>query len=399
MNTVEIGKFIKEHLKQKGYTQDNLAEYLGISKQAVSQNLSGKSSFEVSNLMMIAEYLDVTVDDLLYAGEKRETLLSKYYNQILEKLKVDKVPEQPDSQGKTLLDYCVEDNNLDKFNFFYSNRLIVDTLYNNLKFISFLIKNEEIKVLQSYVTTPVKDEYGKIINFTSHQIEIPSLEGKRISYDSCKTYPFYANLSEPEKKYVDTVLLCKNEELLGLIPDLSTTRTNRGSLTKLVLIAIEKDILPILKYYIKRNDFRVDQSLYSMCITYKSFKCAKFLYDNYDLKTVENLLKIDDREYIQEKISSMKLNQHQMSKGLIEAVKAKDLIAVKALTNLVDKNAINLALEEVDFTESLDIAKVLLNAGAVFNIVNAYDSSHRIELPSVTSAVKYLLGKLDEKDK
>lgn len=77
MNTVEIGKFIKEHLKIKGYTQDNLADYLGISKQAVSQNLSGKSSFEISNIMMIAEYLDVTVDNILYAGEKRETLLSK----------------------------------------------------------------------------------------------------------------------------------------------------------------------------------------------------------------------------------------------------------------------------------------------------------------------------------
>lgn len=77
MNTVEIGKFIKEHLKIKGYTQDNLADYLGISKQAVSQNLNGKSSFEISNIMMIAEYLDVTVDNILYAGEKRETLLSK----------------------------------------------------------------------------------------------------------------------------------------------------------------------------------------------------------------------------------------------------------------------------------------------------------------------------------
>lgn len=397
MNTVEIGKFIKEHLKVKGYTQDDLATYLGISKQAVSQNLNGKSTFELSNIMMIAEYLDVTVDDILYAGEKRETLLSKFFYQNIEKININNSPEQPDSQGKTLLDYCIEDNNIDKFQFFYSNKLITDTLYNNTKFIAFLVRKEALALLQSYWSTPLKDENGMIVSFSSHKLEFPSLQVKGFYFDYSRAIPLYANLSESEKVYVDAVLNCKNESILNLIPDLSVNRLGRGVTSKLLIIAIEKDVPNILRYYISQNHISVNQDLFSICIIYKSSECAKYLYDNYELKSVENLLKIGDRDYVKERLSSMKLNQYQMSKGIIDAVKANDLMAVRALINIVDKNALNLALEEVDFTKSIEIAKALLDAGAVFNIINAYDSSHRIELPSVTSAIKFLLEKQDDK--
>lgn len=200
------------------------------------------------------------------------------------------------------------------------------------------------------------------------------------------------------KEYVDAVLECKNEEILSLIPDLNLTRYNTDSITNLVYIAIEKDTPSILRFYFEKNKTHVDDFLFSVCIAYKSYECAKFIYDNYDIKTVKNLLKIEDRDFIQSKLSSLKLNQFQMSQGLIDAVKAKDLMAIKVLVQMVDKNAINLALEQVDFCESLDIAKVLFDAGAVFSIINAYDSSQRIELTSVTSAIKYLLEKLDEKN-
>jgi len=399
MNTIEIGKFIKEKLKQKGYTQDNLAEYLGVSKQAVSQNLSGRSTFETSNLMMISEYLDVTVDEILFAGEKRETLLSKYYNQEIGKFDSKNVPEQPDSLGKTLLDYCIQDNNIDKFNYFYSNKLIIDVLYNNPRFIAFLIRNGSIELLKSSFATPVKNEEGKIISYKYHLLEIPSLQEKQLNYNVDNPNPLYANLNEPIKEFVDSVLECNNEEILKIIPDLVLKRFNTDNITKLVLVAIEKDVASILRFYINQNKIIVDQNLFLICIAYKAYECAKFLFDNYEIKSISNLLKINDRDFIQDKISSMKLNQHQMSTGLISAVKAKDLMVVKALVKLVDKNAINLALEEVDFSESYDIAKVLLDAGAVFRIINAYDTSQRIELHAVTSAVKYLLEKLDDRDK
>ncbi|QMS84833.1 helix-turn-helix domain-containing protein [Candidatus Xianfuyuplasma coldseepsis] len=399
MNTVEIGKFIKEQLRLKGHTQENLADYLGISKQAVSQNLSGKSSFEISNLMMIAEFLDVKVDDILYAGSERETMLSKFYNQDIDKINPDLAPEQPDSNGKTLLDYCIESNDLEKFKFLFSKQLIIESLNNNPRFVAFLIKNNDLKLLQSSFRTPIKDEEGNVVSYHHGKLEIPRLSERSGSLRiGKKILPMYANLSENMKEYVSAVLACTNDETLKLIPELRLVRMGDRGVPKLVQVAIEKDVVHILKYFLDRSKYNVNKDMFDFAINYEATECAKFLYDNYDLKTVENLLKINDRAYVQDRVSNMNLNKHQMSNGIIDAVKANDLMAVKALINIVDKKSLDLALEEVNFEDGLAIAKVLLDAGAVFSIPNAYDSNHRFNLNSVTSAVKFLMDKVDESE-
>jgi transcriptional regulator with XRE-family HTH domain len=395
MNTVEIGRYIKELLKEKGYTQEKLADHLGISKQAVSQNLSGRSSFDTSNLMLIAEFLDVTLDDLLYAGSKKDTLLSKFYKKNHKDIKEEDVPEQPDSLNKTLLDYCIDDNNIDKFNFFYEKKLIIDSLHDNINFIAFLIRNKQSDLLQSHFRTPIKNTEGSIVNYTSRQIKFPDLSEIENLVRSSRSTPLYANLTENQKTYVDSVLSCREESILKLIP-FSNTKRNNNDLSVLGMIAIEKDNDYVIDYYIKRTNYRVKKYIFEIAINYKSYEVAKYLYDNYDLKSVDNLLKIDDREFIQNRLSSMKLNEYEMSQGIIKAVKVNDLLAVKSLINIVDKKSLHLALEHADFEKGLDIAKALLEAGAEFSVVNVYDSKNRIKMPSVTSAVKHLLGKLDK---
>jgi transcriptional regulator with XRE-family HTH domain len=404
MNTVEIGRFIKNQLKQKGYTQENLADHLGISKQAVSQNLSGKSTFEISNLMLIAEFLDVSTDEILYAGSKRETLLEKFYNTSIDDMDLKDVPEQPDALNKTLLDYCIESNDINKFNHFYKNGLIIEPLAKNIEFVSFLIRNENIKLLKSRFRTPIKDEEGEVIRHNSEQLIIPMLSERSntISF-SRRVTPLYVNLESELKVFVDAVLNCDNEEVLELIPELRFNQKNRSNLTKLAMVALEQDKVHILDFYMKKNKLRTSNDLFNLAVQYNSMEVAKWLYDQadqFEVKTVENLLKISDREFIQARIGNMKLNKHQMSQGIIAAVKANDLMAVKSLINVVDEKSLMLALENANFDTGIEVAKALLEAGAEFSVINSYDSSNRIKMPSVTSAVKHLLSRLEDgKDK
>lgn len=41
MNTIQIGKIISAHRREKGITQEELAKHLGVSKPAVSKWESG----------------------------------------------------------------------------------------------------------------------------------------------------------------------------------------------------------------------------------------------------------------------------------------------------------------------------------------------------------------------
>lgn len=54
-------------LKKKNFTQRNLSDYLGVSEQAVASWKSGRNQAWRKYLPQIAEFLGVTVDELLGA--------------------------------------------------------------------------------------------------------------------------------------------------------------------------------------------------------------------------------------------------------------------------------------------------------------------------------------------
>lgn len=70
-----IGKKIAQYRKDKGLTQDELAELLGVSPQAVSKWENDISCPDILLLPKLAELFDTTVDDLLRAAPKPETSL------------------------------------------------------------------------------------------------------------------------------------------------------------------------------------------------------------------------------------------------------------------------------------------------------------------------------------
>ena len=68
MDQVKIGKFIARQRKLKDLTQEELAEELGISKNAVSKWERGLCLMDMSLLKPLSEILGVTINEIL-AGE------------------------------------------------------------------------------------------------------------------------------------------------------------------------------------------------------------------------------------------------------------------------------------------------------------------------------------------
>lgn len=65
MNHTKVGEFIREMRKEKGFTQKELAERLGITDKAVSKWERGINCPDISLLEELADLLDVTVLELI----------------------------------------------------------------------------------------------------------------------------------------------------------------------------------------------------------------------------------------------------------------------------------------------------------------------------------------------
>ena len=90
LNNMTIGKKIMSLRKEAGLTQEQLAEKLGISPQAVSKWENGISCPDISILPMLASLFHVTVDDLLGVERPAEPV------QIEEREPQETPPEQDD---------------------------------------------------------------------------------------------------------------------------------------------------------------------------------------------------------------------------------------------------------------------------------------------------------------
>lgn len=64
-NFIQVGRNIQNFLGVKGKTQQNLADAMGISKQVMSKIINGNKAINVNEITKIAEFLEVSVDDIL----------------------------------------------------------------------------------------------------------------------------------------------------------------------------------------------------------------------------------------------------------------------------------------------------------------------------------------------
>ena len=74
MDQMKIGSFLKELRKEKGMTQEQLAEQLNTSNRSVSRWETGSTMPDLSMLIMLSEYYDVDVRGIIDGKRKSENM-------------------------------------------------------------------------------------------------------------------------------------------------------------------------------------------------------------------------------------------------------------------------------------------------------------------------------------
>ena len=71
---IEIANRLQKLRKENGYSQEELADKLGISRQAVSKWERAESSPDTDNLIVLARLYNISLDELLNDSESDEEI-------------------------------------------------------------------------------------------------------------------------------------------------------------------------------------------------------------------------------------------------------------------------------------------------------------------------------------
>lgn len=86
MNQEKIGKFISERRKEKNLTQEQVAETLGVSINAVSKWERGICLMDMSLLRPLSKILDVNVVDILSGEKVSSSQINDRYEESIENI-------------------------------------------------------------------------------------------------------------------------------------------------------------------------------------------------------------------------------------------------------------------------------------------------------------------------
>ena len=85
MDMQKIGGFLRDLRKQKGLSQEQLAEILGVSARTVSRWETAVNMPDLSILIQIAEFYDVDIKEII-DGERKDTAVEKEMKETLTKV-------------------------------------------------------------------------------------------------------------------------------------------------------------------------------------------------------------------------------------------------------------------------------------------------------------------------
>lgn len=91
--TIYFGENIKKLRKEKELTQETLADFLGVSFQAVSKWERGETYPDITMLPVIASFFNVTIDDLLGVDKAQKEHKIKEYHDLYERWKLKDTPK------------------------------------------------------------------------------------------------------------------------------------------------------------------------------------------------------------------------------------------------------------------------------------------------------------------
>lgn len=166
-----IGEKIKNARTENGLTQEALASKMMVSRQAITKWEADKGIPDVSNLKLLAQLLNVSVDYLLDDGDEidinviREIIdLSEYGKAVVKKKLTDKLmlEKYPDAEIRTLLPEKKKDKvdkGLDFIIDFFTPLCGFSDIRNSLKLLGteYYIVNEENR--QFFVAVNYKEGY------------------------------------------------------------------------------------------------------------------------------------------------------------------------------------------------------------------------------------------------
>lgn len=406
MNNIKIGEYIKQRIKEKGISQDQLAEMLGVTSPAVSQVLNGKNMFDYPNMMNLAKILDEPMDKIVNAGEETETYLEEFSKLSVEDYE-KKDPEYKkvrdvDSKSKTLLDYVLKNKN-----YKLTMKLVSKGFYyevaKDIRFVTLLIeKNDSVNYLKHVQHSILFGELSKDV-----------FDGERLK-------PF-ESFSKIEQDYIKALVHCKNDEILNSIQYLSSNNQNGNKSPSLLLYAIQFDQLKLIKYYEEKQNLRDSkfyhileskyQQYFHFAITHQSHECMRYFYETFKSFNpniyFKTLMATKDMRFIQDFLAEYKQKDsslfHQANKdqkfnnfdSLKPLIDANDLMLLVFALEFANQEALDRALDEVKPTQ-IEMMKILLRKGARFQYRDGY-SGRNEPLENLSSMVTALLNQVESK--
>ena len=230
---IYFSEIIRRLRKERGITQEALADYLGVSFQAVSKWERGESYPDIETLPEIASYFSVSVDDLLgvnRAEKEKEILgiMEEYDNLTDEKLKheiitnaIEKYPNDFRLKLRQMEDLAFGNGGKDYEEYLDKIRAIYTNIQSNCTVDSIRISAK--RILASYYRILSDFENSGVTYADSEKIicEMPVMRNGREYLLSC-LYPY----DTPErKKYTmdaleeEICLLCTGISHLFEVPD------------------------------------------------------------------------------------------------------------------------------------------------------------------------------------
>ena len=85
MDQVKIGEFLKQLRKEKGLTQEQLAEHFYVSGRTVSRWETGSNLPDISILVELADYYDVDIREII-DGERKSEIMNDETKDTLKKV-------------------------------------------------------------------------------------------------------------------------------------------------------------------------------------------------------------------------------------------------------------------------------------------------------------------------
>ena len=103
VDLVKIGQRIQVRRKQRGYTQEQLADLMNVSIQMVSNLERGNRAIRIDNLIKLSEILEVSTDYILTGKETADDIGTL-------NTRIAQLSERDRKMINLLVDFCLSEN-------------------------------------------------------------------------------------------------------------------------------------------------------------------------------------------------------------------------------------------------------------------------------------------------